>query len=63
VILSTKDVLKRISLSRTTLWKLRKKGQFPNPKKITDRRFGWLEQDIVDWEEGLETKIEIDVNA
>ncbi|MDE0353840.1 MAG: AlpA family phage regulatory protein [bacterium] len=39
-------------LSRTTLWRLRQNGQFPNPVRLggsTSRAVGWLRSDIEAW--------------
>ena len=36
-------------LSKSTLWRLRSAGLFPNPKEIAPNRVGWLREDIVKW--------------
>ncbi len=36
-------------LSRVTLWRLEKKGQFPKRVQLTERCVGWRAQEIVDW--------------
>jgi len=49
VLLSVKDVLALTGLSRTTLWRLRKAGQFPQPVPAKFKRFGWDRETIELW--------------
>ena len=46
VILRRKQVQARTGLSRTTVYRLMKSGQFPRSIKITDKAVGWLQSDI-----------------
>ena len=48
--LSVKDVVKRVDLSRTTIWRREKEGEFPPRRRLSKNRVGWLESDIVAWE-------------
>jgi prophage regulatory protein len=41
-----------IGLSRTTVWRLRQEGRFPQPRLISNRH-GWLASDIVAWQTAL----------
>jgi len=42
-------VLDRTSLSRTTLWRLCKKGAFPEPVKVSPGRVAWAESAVTAW--------------
>lgn len=44
-----RDVLEVTSLSRTTLWRLMKNGQFPIAVRISPGRVGWRESTIITW--------------
>ena len=46
-----RDVLDATSLSRTTLWRIMKSGQFPRPVRISPGRVGWRESAIIAWQE------------
>ncbi|MQT65679.1 AlpA family phage regulatory protein [Pseudomonas sp. FSL R10-0056] len=46
-----RDVLEATSLSRTTLWRVMKNGQFPRPVRISPGRVGWRESAIIAWQE------------
>jgi len=46
------SVKKITSLSRTTILRLVKKGEFPKPFKIADRTNVWLENDVLDYIDG-----------
>ena len=48
-ILSPKEVVKRTGLSRVTLWRLEKSGQFPKRVNLTEARVGWAEEEIDEW--------------
>lgn len=43
------EVKHRIGLSRSTVWRLEKLGQFPKSIRISSGRRAWLESDIDDW--------------
>lgn len=36
-------------LSKTTRWRLEKKGHFPKRRKLSPNAVGWLENEINDW--------------
>lgn len=44
-----KRVLEITGLSRTTIWRLERAGEFPKCLRITDKSVAWLESDIQDW--------------
>lgn len=48
-ILRFPQVLNRIGLSRSTIYKKISDRQFPQPIPLGDRAVGWLESDIEDW--------------
>ena len=39
----------RTSLSRTTLWRLTKKGKFPAPAQVSPGRVAWSESAVSAW--------------
>jgi prophage regulatory protein len=51
-ILREREVLRRTGLSRTTRWRLARKGQFPAPRQISPGAIGWLSYEIDMWVEG-----------
>ena len=48
-VLRTKDVQALTSLSRSTIWRLEKKGQFPRHIMLGEASIGWLKQDVMEW--------------
>lgn len=43
------EVIKRIGLSRSTIYALIGAGQFPRQIELSARAVGWLEGDIASW--------------
>lgn len=43
------EVKKITSLSRSTIWRLQMKGQFPKRFPLSGNRVAWLESDIAEW--------------
>jgi prophage regulatory protein len=43
------EVLHRTSLSKPTIWRMRKLKQFPEPVSISQGRKGWAESEIDRW--------------
>jgi prophage regulatory protein len=43
------EVLDRVPVNRSTLWRMRQKGEFPEPVKIGARRVAWRESDLTRW--------------
>ena len=43
------EVQKISGLSVSSIWKLEKKGKFPQRIKIGERAVGWLSSEIQDW--------------
>lgn len=54
-ILRLPQVLEITQLSRSTLYTLAKKGEFPRPLKLGARASGWIESDICAWIESRRT--------
>ncbi|MHB1609704.1 MAG: helix-turn-helix transcriptional regulator [Acidiferrobacter sp.] len=52
VLLRLPEVKRRTGLSRSTVYKWMKDGQFPARKHVGQRSVAWLEQDINRWIEG-----------
>lgn len=53
------NILRRVEIERMTglpkssLYAKIASGTFPKPVKLSARAVGWLEKDIVDWQQGL----------
>ena len=46
-LLSAEEVLARLGgVSRTSLWRLRREGAFPEPVHLSGRRIFWLESEF-----------------
>jgi prophage regulatory protein len=48
-VLTLKEVAERTSLPRTTIWRRRRAGDFPEPIQLTPGRIGWPEEEIDAW--------------
>jgi prophage regulatory protein len=48
-VLRLRDVCSRTGLSRTSMYRLARLGQFPKPIRLTRRTSGWLTEEIDDW--------------
>jgi len=56
-LLTVKDVLVLTGYkSRTTLYRLVRKGVFPNPCAINQRQIRWRAEDVVAWQNSLPTR-------
>jgi len=42
-------VIRRVGLSRSTVWKLIRDGKFPAPRRLGPRSVAWLVSDIESW--------------
>jgi prophage regulatory protein len=60
-LIGVKEICEKLGLSRTTIWKLRSKGTFPKPVRISERRIAWTESTVNEWQASLEGKEEMDV--
>ncbi len=48
-----KQVLEMIKVSRTTLWRMIKSGEFPEPNRENRRVMFWTEEQLSSWLENL----------
>jgi predicted DNA-binding transcriptional regulator AlpA len=48
-LLTVTDVCKLLRLSKPTLWRLRRSGNFPDPTTVTERIFAWRRFEIDAW--------------
>ena len=48
------DVIDRVGLSRTTIWRLEATGEFPKSVVISEGRRAWIESEVQEW---IELKI------
>jgi len=44
-----KEVVNVVNLSRSTIWRLRRRGLFPEPIRISAGRVAWSANDIDEW--------------
>ena len=44
-----KDVLALLGVSKATLWRWRKDGGFPNPRRLGPNTVGWRREDVHEW--------------
>jgi prophage regulatory protein len=49
VIHKQRDVLAMLGISKSTLWRMIQKGQFPKPMKLSERLNGWRTEVIESW--------------
>jgi prophage regulatory protein len=55
-ILRTTDVQARTGLSRTSIWRLQRAGDFPSSRRLSPGTVGWLEGEVSAWIETRDTK-------
>lgn len=48
-IMRTADVLSTTGVGRTTLWRMEKRGEFPQRRQITGNLVGWLASEVNEW--------------
>ena len=48
-VLRLPDVLERVGLSKSTLWRLINDEEFPEPIKLGPRASGWIEEEVDAW--------------
>lgn len=44
-----KELIKKVGLSASTIWRLEKKGTFPKRLKIGSYSVAWKEEDVQKW--------------
>ncbi len=47
--LTEKEVSKLSGLSRVTIWRMQREGEFPLRRQIGRRRVGWLKSEVEEW--------------
>ena len=47
------EVLEIVGVSKSVLYEMIARGEFPRPYRISKRAVGWREEDIDDWKESL----------
>ena len=45
-------VRERTGLSRSTIWRLERRGEFPRHHRIAPNVVAWVEEDVIGWIEG-----------
>jgi len=48
-LLRARVVCERTGLSRTTLWRLERRGAFPRHRQLSANAVGWLEEKVTAW--------------
>ncbi|PAP97807.1 AlpA family phage regulatory protein [Mesorhizobium mediterraneum] len=48
-IIPIKEVCRRVGLCRTTVWQLIRDGKFPKLVRLTEKRKGFVDEEIDDW--------------
>jgi prophage regulatory protein len=43
------DVVRRVGLGRSTVWRMVQEKTFPAPRRLGPRAVAWLERDIANW--------------
>ena len=44
-----KELRQRVGLSRSSIWRLERKGQFPARRQLSDNAVAWLEDEVDQW--------------
>jgi prophage regulatory protein len=52
--LNERQLLGKVPFSRTTLWRMEKKGEFPKGRYISANRKIWFEDEVVAWQNALD---------
>ncbi len=47
--LRTNQLIEKIGLSRSTIWRLESQGKFPKRRQIGPGAVGWLEEEVEQW--------------
>ncbi len=48
-ILRLVEVVRRVGLSPSTIWRLQRAGDFPRRRQVGPNSVGWLEHEIEEW--------------
>lgn len=52
-LLTNKQVAEMTSLNRVTVWRMARAGKFPSPVRISQKRIGWREEDVIEYIKSL----------
>ena len=61
-LIKMQEVLRICGMSRSTLYRLVAKGQFPAPLRLGPRAARWRLHDVIEWVDGLPTANEANWN-
>ena len=48
-LLTLRQVAELVGLSRTTIWRLERSGQFPRRRQVSTKAVRWNQAEILDW--------------
>jgi prophage regulatory protein len=48
-LISQRELQQRLTLSRSTIWRMSRQGAMPPPIQLTPSRIAWRESDIENW--------------
>lgn len=51
IFLDLRSAAQALSLSEATIERLTREGNFPQKRKVSDRRAAWLFRDLIEWAE------------
>lgn len=58
IISGNKSIEKVTGLSTTTIWRLEKRGKFPQRIQLSDNRTGWFADEVEAWQEARPRGVE-----
>ncbi len=62
-ILRIRNVTEATGLSRTTLWRLERRGDFPHRIRLSPNSIGWIETEVEEWIESRPRKSSSESNT
>jgi prophage regulatory protein len=51
-LLPFREVAQRVALSRSTIWRMERAGQFPKRRRLSENKVAWWEPEIEEWLRG-----------
>jgi len=48
-LISEKSIVSLLGISRTTVWRMVRAGEFPRPRAVSENRKAWLESEVSEW--------------
>lgn len=48
-LMSAPEVCQAVGLSRTSIWRLEVRGDFPRRRQLSPQRVGWLRSEVEEW--------------